>query len=199
MSEVWQSRKACFAAAALCACVSMYLYSAMIRVTPRIGSAEPTAAGEVFPRVRLLTHESIQAIQRHTHDYWYTGKFIGCCAGLFAAYGVLLYLAKRSHSGWFACFAVACSAIFMGQLLAAPAMLSSDTYAYAYYGRLLSYYGVDAHSAAPARCLADPFLSGGWYQFVPSVYGPLWTLVSGRDNPPGRRTRRIDNFVVQGA
>jgi hypothetical protein len=57
-------------------------------------------------------------------------------------------------------------------------MFSSDTYAYAWYGRLLGVYGADARAVAPPASLADPFLFHGWYQFVPSVYGPLWTVIS---------------------
>ena len=163
----------------LCACASVWLYLALVRVVPRIGSAEPTAVGAVFSRVRPLTHESLLTIQKRTNGFGYTGNFIACCAGLFAVYGIMLWVAKGVRSGWFALASGAASAGFMGVLLFAPAMLSSDTYAYAYYGRLLAVYGVDAHAAAPAGSLKDPFLAGGWYQFVPSVYGPLWTVISG--------------------
>jgi len=162
-----------------CALGSAWLYRTLVRVVPKIGSAEPTGAGEVLPRVRLLTHDSLLAIQRHTHDFWYTADFIGCCAGLFAVYALMLWLARGIRSGWFVALAGAASAAFMGILLFAPAMLSSDTYAYAYYGRLLSHYGVDAQAPAPAATLHDAFLSNGYYQFVPSVYGPLWTVISG--------------------
>jgi hypothetical protein len=139
--------------------------------------------GEVFPHVKLLTHDSLQTIQQRIDNYWYTGQFIACCAGLFLLYGMMLWLAKGfevgARSGWFLALSTGASAFFMGMLLKAPAMLSSDTYAYSYYGRLLAFYHVDAHAPAPAGSLADPFLLGGWYQFVPSVYGPLWTVVSG--------------------
>jgi hypothetical protein len=167
------------AMAAPCAYASARLYLALVRLIPRIGSAEPTSAGEVFPWVRLLTHEGLLSIQKRTHDFWYTGEFIACCASLFAIYGLMLWLARGVRPGWFVALAAGSSAMFMGVLLCAPATLSSDTYAYAYYGRLLAHYGVDAHSVAPARTLADPFLAGGWYQFVQSVYGPLWTVISG--------------------
>jgi hypothetical protein len=167
------------ALALLCACASAWLYRVLIRLVPKIGSAEPTGVGEVFPWVKLLSHQALQSIQHRTDGFAYAGQFIACCAGLFALYAVMLWLAKGIRSGWFIGFAAGASTVFMGQLLLAPAMLSTDTYAYSYYGRLLAVYRVDAHSAAPASSLSDPFLSGGWYQFVPSVYGPLWTVISG--------------------
>jgi hypothetical protein len=148
-------------------------------LVPKIGSAEPTGTGEVFKWVRPLTHEALQSIQRRTDGFAYAGQFIGCCAGLFALYAIMLWLARGVRAGWFLGFSAGASAVFMGLLLFAPAMLSTDTYAYSYYGRLLAVYGVDAHSLAPARSMTDPFLCGGWYQFVPSVYGPLWTVISG--------------------
>jgi hypothetical protein len=166
------------ALALICVCASARLYWALIRVMPKIGSSEPTSMTEVFHWVRWLTHDSLLSIQKRTPDFWYTGDFIAYCAGLFLLYGVMVWLAKGIRSGWFLAMAAAAPVVFMGQLLCAPAMLSSDTYAYAFYGRLLAIFGVDAHAAAPAKTLTDPFLSGGYYQFVPSVYGPLWTVIS---------------------
>jgi hypothetical protein len=163
----------------LCVCASAWLYHALIRLVPQIGSAEPTGVGEAVSHVKLLTHKSLQSIQHRTHGFGYAGRYMACCAGLFALYGVMLWLAKGIRSRWFIALSGGASAFFMGMQLLSPAMLSSDTYAYAYYGRLLAFYGVNAHSPAPHATLTDPFLSGGWYQFVPSVYGPLWTVISG--------------------
>ena len=166
-------------AVALCSCASYRLYGTLVRIVPHVGSAEPTRAGEVFPWVTPLTHDALLAIQHSTHGYSYAGHFLACLAGLFALYALIVWLAGSLMSGRFVLAAALGPVACMARLLCAPAMLSSDTYAYAYYGRLLSYYGVDAHAVAPAGTLSDPFLSGGWYQFVPSVYGPLWTILSG--------------------
>ena len=57
-------------------------------------------------------------------------------------------------------------------------MFSFDAYAYAFYGRLLGVYGVNAHATAPAAALKDPFLCSGLYWWGPSWYGPLWTVIS---------------------
>jgi len=133
---------------------------------------------EVLPWVKALTQHGIETTQHRTVGFGYLAGYLGCWAGLFVMYGVMLWIARGVKSGWFVLGAGAGAAVFMGVLLCARAMFSSDVYAYSYYGRLLGVYGVDAHAAAPARTLADPFLMHGWYQFVPSVYGPVWTLIS---------------------
>lgn len=167
---------------ALCAFGSAWLYRILIRLVPRLTSAEPTNAGEVFPGVKLLTHDLFESIQHKTHGAGYTFEFIACCAGLFALYGILLWLAKGIQPRWFMPLAGIAAAAFMGILVRSPAMLSSDVYAYAHYGRILAVKGGDAHAPSAAAEVGkdkdDPFSLGGYYDFVPSVYGPLSTVIS---------------------
>jgi len=162
----------------LCACASIWLYVVLVRLSPRLNSAGPTGVGEVLSWARKMSPEDLDLIRRRTHGRSYAIEFIGCCAGLFALYGMMLWVAKGLKRGWLAGVSAALPAIFMGVLICAPVMLSSDVYAYSYYGRLLSVYGVDAHATPPKSSLTDPFLLGGYYKFVPSVYGPLWTVIS---------------------
>ena len=162
----------------VCACASIWLYRALIRVVPRLTSAEPTGGGEVFSWVKPLTRDSLDSIQHCTHGFAYTGEFVACCVALFALYAIILRLARGTQSGLFMALAVGASAVFMGVLLFAPAMLSNDVYAYSHYGRMLAVYGMDAHGPPPPTSLADPFSLGGFYEWVPSVYGPLWTVIS---------------------
>jgi hypothetical protein len=151
----------------------------MAKAVMRMTSAEPTGAGEVLSWVRPLNHAGIASLLHRTHGPVYTIEFMGCTAGLFALYGVMLWMAKGVRQGWlFAAVAAVAAAVAMGVCLCAPAMLSSDVYAYAHYGRVLAAYGADAHAAPPAGSGAtDPFLCNGWYSFIPSVYGPLWTVI----------------------
>jgi len=162
-----------------CGYASTWLYLVMTRVVMRMTTAEPTGAGEVLWWVRPLNHAGIVSLLHRTHGLLYTMEFAGCWAGLFALYGVMLWMAKGVRSGWlFAAVAGIGAALGMGVLLCGPAMLSSDVYAYAHYGRVLAAYGADAHAAPPAGSDAtDPFLCKGWYEFIPSVYGPLWTVI----------------------
>jgi hypothetical protein len=162
----------------ICACGSGWMYGVVMRLAPLLPSAEPTAVGEVLPWVKPLTHHSIRSMQQGTRGFGYAFEYMGCCAGLFALYGVMLWLARRAGTGWFLALAAGASALFRGMLLCSPVMLSFDAYAYAYYGRLLSVYGANAHAAAPAASLADPFREHGLYGWGPSWYGPLWTVIS---------------------
>ena len=166
----------------LCAYASIWLYLALVRVIPRMTSAEPTYASEVFRWVKPVTHDTLDSIQHRTHGVWYTVAFMACCAGLFALYALVLRLAKGFPSRWFMPLSVAGPVVMMAVLLCTPVMLSSDVYAYSHYGRLLAVDGLDAHGpAAIAEAGAnssDPFSLDGFYDFVPSVYGPFWTVVS---------------------
>jgi hypothetical protein len=161
----------------LCALGSTGLYLWLAGLSAGVASAEPTHAAEVFPWVAPVTHDTVAAIHGRTGGFGYSGQFLVCCAGLFVLYGILCGAARGMRSGFAVCAAGA-SSVFMMILLCAPAMYSSDTFAYAWYGRLLAVYGVDAHAQPPVASLADRFLDHGWYQFVPSVYGPLWTVNS---------------------
>ncbi len=167
----------------LCACGSFWLYRGLDRLIPRMTSAEPTGAGEVVPWVKRYTHASLASIQHKTHGLDYTVAFIACWAGLVALYAMMLRLARGMQPRWFTALAAMASAVFMGAQLCSPAMLSSDVYAYAHYGRLLAVEGVDAHGPAAVAAAGtdkdDPFSLDGYYDFVPSVYGPLWTVISG--------------------
>jgi hypothetical protein len=163
----------------ICSVGSGWLYREVVRLAAEVPSAEPTGASEVLPWVRVMTHHSIQSVQNRTQGFEW--GVLGSFAGLFVLYGVMVWVAKGLEGmrlGWFVTAGGAAAAVFMGVLLCAPVMFSSDVYAYAFYGRLLGVYGVDAHAAAPAASLADPFVRGGWYDVVPSVYGPLWTVIS---------------------
>ena len=170
------------AAVLVCACASIWLYRAMVRVIPRMTSAEPTSAGEVFPWVKLIDHDTLDSIRHKTHGLGYTFEFMACCVGLFALYAIVLRLARGIPPRGFMALAGAASAVFMGVLLCAPVMLSSDVYSYAHYGYLLAVKGLNAHSAAAVAVagtnLDDPFSLGGYFDFVASVYGPFWTVIS---------------------
>jgi hypothetical protein len=170
------------AALLLCACASLWLYRATVRLVPRLTSAEPTGAGEVFPWVKPLTHATLDSIQHKTHGIAYTFQFAACYLALFALYAVIVRLTRGAPARWFMPVAAMASATFMAVLLYSPAMLSSDVYAYAHYGRLLAVKGIDAHGPAAVAAADtdkdDPFSLDGYYDFVASVYGPFWTVIS---------------------
>src|SRR4051812_394602 len=69
----------------------------------------------------------------------------------------------------------------LAQLLAvlAPYGFSGDVYSYAIYGRIFAVYGGSPYLDAPIRHAGDPFYDYVYWLYVPSFYGPLWTLISG--------------------
>ena len=166
-----------------CACETGWLYREIARLALNMApAAEPTLAGDVFPWVKVITARmipSIQSIHLQEQGFRYSFAFAMCCAGLFGLYAVMLRLARGSQPRWFMAVVAGAPALYMGVLLCAPVMLSSDVYAYAHYGRMLALHGADVNVAASqAFNLADPYSLGGYFDFVPNVYGALWTLIS---------------------
>ncbi len=101
-------------------------------------------------------------------------------AGLALSYGLALWLLRgrchASDAGVLFSFA----ALFLGTAVLAPYVLSGDIFNYVIYGRVLAVHGTDPYHFAnlPARYPEDPFHSFVEWREVPSVYGPLWTLLS---------------------
>jgi hypothetical protein len=58
-------------------------------------------------------------------------------------------------------------------------MLSTDIYAYVISGRIFAVYKSDPYSETPVLPASDPYLPLWDMGYLPSWYGPLWTLLSG--------------------
>ena len=69
--------------------------------------------------------------------------------------------------------------LFSLPLLLCPYLLSHDIYSYIIYGRIAALYGENPAITAPIAYAHDPFFPYliAW-QSTPSVYGPLWALLS---------------------
>ena len=128
-----------------CTCASAWLYVAMVGLIPTMTSAEPTCMSEVLGWVKPVSHDTLEAVREHTHGLWYPVAFMVCCAGLFGLYALVVRLAGGVPSRRFMALGIGAPVVFMAVLICSPVMLSSDTYAYAHYGRLLGVDGVDAH------------------------------------------------------
>ncbi|GIV96669.1 MAG: hypothetical protein KatS3mg057_1326 [Herpetosiphonaceae bacterium] len=69
--------------------------------------------------------------------------------------------------------------LFAVPLLLLPYLLSNDIYAYIMYGRIAALYDTNPILIPPSTFRTDPFLPYlGFWKSTPSVYGPLWTLIS---------------------
>ncbi len=65
-------------------------------------------------------------------------------------------------------------------VLLAPPLLSTDVFSYQFYARMGSLYGANPYLAGPHALALDPlfpFIGAKW-SYTPTVYGPLFTLLS---------------------
>jgi hypothetical protein len=168
-----------FVPAILCACATLVLYLLLPAVLEQITSAQPSRVGEVFAWVQPVTREWLNARQDQSDDLRTAVHFSACFGGLFAAWFFMLRLARRDPSPRMQRFVFWSGAVFLAVNLLSPVMLSTDIHAYAFYGRLISIYHLDAYAAmAPDSVAADHFLALTGRGYSGSFYGPLWTLIS---------------------
>jgi hypothetical protein len=76
-------------------------------------------------------------------------------------------------------FIFAAGFAFLAINLLAPVILSSDVFNYAMYGRVWGIYGADPYNPSPPISPSDPFLPLLGREYLPSYYGPIWTLICG--------------------
>ena len=163
--------------ACLCGCVSLILYLLIPGALVTIPSTVPTHAGELFPWVKPFSVDSLRALSANASLVWPHVSVLALYAGLFGAYAFMVRLMKGEQSFAVRAIVFGGGVIFLASFLVSPVMLSTDTYAYGYYGRLVSHYGKDAYAANPGVSMSDPFLAGFGHT-TPTIYGPLWTAIS---------------------
>ncbi len=142
-----------------------------------LSQAEPSFAGEVFPWVGIQTQTTIQASHAASSHAHTSLAFLAVCAGLFTICGVMLRLAKGIESLAIQTFIFCAGAAFLISYLFAPVMQSTDVYAYAIYGRVFA-DGGNPYSEHPDIGDEDPFMPLYGLAYLPSWYGPVWTLLS---------------------
>lgn len=158
-----------------CAGVSLLLYLLLPHVAAMISSAQPSHACEVFPWVAKVTDDTLASA--HANPTQGNLWFFLCCAALVAIYACMLRLAKGCRSLFAQSLLFGAGAVCILSLLFAPVMLSTDTFAYAFYGRVLSMHGSNPY-AQNSDLTSDPFFALFNRQSLVSLYGPLWTLIS---------------------
>jgi alpha-1,6-mannosyltransferase len=77
--------------------------------------------------------------------------------------------------------AVAVGGAAVLHLLLLPAALtqSQDVYAYLFYGKMWAIHGANPAAELPLRFASDPWFPWLRWPDQPSVYGPLWTMLTG--------------------
>ena len=145
----------------------------------RLSSSEPSFVSQVFPWIAGITKEALQSTRCRPDNFHTSIPYLAACILLFALYGAVLVLVKNNRSPRVQTVLFVGGALFLGTFLFSPVMLSTDVFAYAFYGRLVSVYHSDAYSLAAAYPPTDSYLLLYGHEFFGSVYGPLWTLISG--------------------
>lgn len=93
-------------------------------------------------------------------------------------YIAAVWLSRGVRGRAAASIAIGGAALFQAVAVLAPDMLSQDVFSYASYGRMLLVHGANPHLEVPAQFPNDVYLDYVYWKFVPSFYGPLWTLIS---------------------
>lgn len=161
----------------VCAGASLLLYLLLPRVAAMLSSARPSRAGEVFPWVAKVTDASLYMQHYGIPPVYGEVWFFLVCAALFLFYGLLLRSAKGCQSARAQALIFWGGAVCLLTLLFSPVMLSADTYAYAFYGRVVSVHGSNPYAPDPSVA-SDPYFNLFNRQSLVSLYGPLWTLIS---------------------
>ncbi len=160
------------------AALSFGLYLLLMRVVPGLTLAEPSFSGEIFGRHAILTRPLLSAIQETGSLAASSAWFIGICGALFAVYFWMLRRAAGITSVRVQTLIFSAGALFLIMQTLAPVLLSTDVFAYAIYGRVLSIHHANPYTASPPIAAGDPFMQLFGQQYIPSWYGPLWTLIS---------------------
>ena len=162
----------------LCGITSLALYLLLPGFFARLTSSEPSFAFQVFPWLKAVTKESLAPLRGQPDNFHVSAPFLASVAALFGLYAAVFKLVKGNRSLRLQAVLFASGAIFLGAFLFSPVMLSTDVFAYAFYGRILSVYHSDAYSLAAVYSPTDPYLLLFGHKFFGSVYGPVWTLFS---------------------
>lgn len=139
--------------------------------------AEPSFLSTAIPGIKAVTYETLKTDRESGDTAKASLQFLLLVVALFGVYFGVLRLTRGRQSTRMNSLVFAAGAGFLLILAVAPVMLSSDVYFYALYGRILSVHGASPYLDAINYPPSDPFghlLEG---QYLPSWYGPLWTLI----------------------
>ena len=142
-----------------------------------------------YPLRALLPQEWLAADRSSSMGLLNAGIYLGLLAFLFVvylravryAYRLYGHAATRYISNMIkAAFAI--TAAILALLFFAPGTLSTDLFSYIWYGRILGVYGDNPFVNYPAQyAWSDQtgWLQWVYWQYTPSVYGPLWVWLAG--------------------
>lgn len=91
-------------------------------------------------------------------------------------YAVAVWASRSGVPFWPAALAGAALHLIV---LFAPLTQSQDLYAYLFYGKMWAVHGANPYTVMPLAFASDPWFPWMQWRDVPSVYGPLWTMLTG--------------------
>ena len=162
----------------LLALLALALYAMLPVIAAGLSSAEPSFAGELFGRVKNFSKESLETLHDSGSHVGASIWFLAAGAALFGIYFFALKLAREQNHARTQKIIFLGGTVFLLVQLLAPVMLSSDVFAYALYGRVSAVYHANPYDLAPPVAADDPFLKLFGQEYLPSWYGPVWTLIS---------------------
>jgi hypothetical protein len=94
----------------------------------------------------------------------------------FVPYALAVWAAGRAGIGlrW----AVGGTLLLHAAVLPAALTQSQDLYAYLFYGKMWSVHGANPYIALPVEFASDPWFAWMRWPDQPTVYGPLWTVLT---------------------
>ena len=117
---------------------------------------------------------------------WLAGPLAGRAAPLRSSGYSLLFIAMTlSYGGVIACARELRARWVIGAIVAAhalfalaPPLFSGDVFGYLAYARLGALSGLDPYLVPPEAVPTDPVMPFVRWRYLPSPYGPLWTMFS---------------------
>ncbi len=162
----------------ICAALLIGLHVLLPFTAAPLSQSEPSFAGEVFPWLGVPTRESLHLLETATGQWRACLPFTLVCAALFVVYAKMFRALRGVQPLAVQRIVFAAGAVAMLTYVFSPVMLSTDIFAYAMYGRAASVYGGNPYAATMPFPDTDPFYVQFGDEYLPSWYGPIWTLIS---------------------
>ena len=162
----------------ICAALLIGLHVLLPFTAALLSQSEPSFAGEIFPWLPMPTKDSLLAQQTAFGGLRACIPFTLVCAGLFAVYAKIFCMSRGEQPRAVQRIVFAAGAVAMLTYIFSPVLFSTDIFAYAMYGRTASVYGGNPYAATMPFPDTDPFYIHFGEEYLPSWYGPIWTLIS---------------------
>ncbi len=158
---------------------AIFLYLLLVRIVPCMPDAHPTHASEVLAWARPLGTDNIKQLQGTLHTPSASARFAAVMAAEFGLWGLMLLAASKLSVRRAAVGGFIAGTVLLATQLCSPATLSFDVYVYITQGRVLALRHLNPSATQATLVTNDPYLAVLGGSYIPSQYGPIWSLVEG--------------------